>query len=319
MEHKKILITGANGFIGSALLKQLLHDNFHVRAIVRKNGFIGRADIVYLNITPNIDWSDYLIDVRVVIHVAGLAHIFNKDSENSLKNYRIENVESTLNLARYSAKLGVTRFIYISSIKVLGDQTTHGIKYSNNSPYNPKDNYGISKMEAEIGLIEIAKITQLELVIIRPPLVYGPNVKGNFHRLMKLASIGLPLPVLSFNNKRSIVSIRNLVDFIILCINSKDASNKILMVSDGEDISVLDLIKKLHFYFGHNLLVFPVPFFILRVIFKFIGKEREFLSLTNSMEIDVENSKAVLNWAPKVDLDAGLKDMVENYIRLHKK
>lgn len=317
MQRKKILITGANGFIGKALLNELHLSKMDVRAIVRNNLAINCMDIVFENISPDTDWSRYLSDIDVVIHTAGLAHILGDVFPDSLEQFRKDNVDATINLARQSAILGVRRFIFLSSVKALGDQTSNGIKFSSDSSYAPTDCYGISKMEAEIKLQEIAQLMGFELVIIRPPLVYGPGAKANLLRLMKLARSTVPLPIANFTNKRSMVSVQNLVDFIILCIHSPNAANQVLMVSDDNDISVLELINKLHFYFGRHPVIFRLPNCLLKFIFKFLGKESEFLRLTNSLEIDIEKSKSLLGWTPPLDLDAGLKIMVEDFLRLH--
>ena len=242
-----ILVTGANGFVGQSLVNNLLNNTKHkVVASVRKipSRKLSCEYRIINNLEDKPTLTNVFKDIDVVIHTAARVHVMDDKSVDPLMEFRKINVEGTLNLAQQAIKAGVKRFIFISSIKVNGEGTELGKPYTEHSKLNPIDPYSISKYEAEQGLLALAETTSLEVVIIRPTLVYGENVKGNFHSLMKWTYKGVPLPIGGIkHNLRSLVSVDNLVDFIITCIGHKDAKNEIFLISDDDDISTAGLLK----------------------------------------------------------------------------
>lgn len=242
----KILITGQNGFIGKALFNSLQQQKHQVRGTVRnKQKTQKNKDILVVgNIDSTTDWKDPLADVEVVIHLANRAHILNEKVADPLAIFREVNVAGTIQLAKQAVESGVKRFIFVSSIKVNGEQTNKHPFTASDKP-NPQDPYAISKLEAENALREIARHSSMEIVIIRPPLVYGQGVKGNFERLTRLIKTGIPLPFASISNKRSLISLENLVQILAKTVTHSKVVNQTLLVSDKEDLSTPQLIKKI--------------------------------------------------------------------------
>ena len=234
---KTILVTGATGFVGTALCEVLLEQGFKVRAAVRKVDSQTASNAVSIGeINSNTDSVDALSEVDTVIHLAARVHVMNVTATDALAAYRKVNVEGSVHLAQVAVKAGVKRFIFLSSIKVNGESTPPGHPYSPEDIPAPVDPYGISKLEAEIALQQLAKETTLEVVIIRPPLIYGPGVKANFKNMLSIVNKGLPLPLGAIHNKRSLIALDNLIDFIICCINHPAAANETFLVSDGVDV-----------------------------------------------------------------------------------
>ena len=240
-----ILLTGATGFLGSRLATTLYSKpDVNLTAAVRRCFEILAAHIVEVQgLDANTDWSTALANQQVVIHAAARAHIMQDEVDDPLAEYRRVNVDGTLNLARQAAAAGVKRFIFISSIKVNGEQTPLGQPFTADDRPVPEDAYGISKWEAEQSLQQLAAKTGMELVVIRPPLVYGPGVKGNFASMIKLVAKGLPLPFGAIHNQRSLVAIDNLVDMIITCIVHPAAANQVFLAGDGHDLSTTELLR----------------------------------------------------------------------------
>jgi len=239
----KIMLTGANGFVGSALKAELASDSgVHLVSAVRSGG--ASPDCVAVgNIDGCTDFSEALIGVDVVIHAAARAHIMRDEVDDPLGEYRKVNVEGTLNLARQAIAAGVRRLVFLSSIKVNGEATTAGNRFQADDMPAPEDAYGLSKLEAEQGLMSLASGTAMEVVIIRPPLVYGAGVKGNFASMIKLVDKGVPLPLGAINNKRSLIGIDNLVDLIVRCIGHPAAANQVFLAGDGKDLSTTELLR----------------------------------------------------------------------------
>lgn len=299
----KILLTGATGFVGNYLLTQL--KDFEVSLILRNNNVAGyKTRIADLN--ESIDLSNDLNGIEVVIHCAARAHIMNETSLNPLDEYRKINVDATMNLARQAASAGIKRFIYLSSIKVNGEQTFHSQTFKFDDIPKPEDPYGVSKLEAELGLKEIALETGMELVIIRPPLVYGPGVKGNFDSLLKLTMKRLPLPLGRISNKRSMVSVQNLVDLIVTCIDHPNAVNQTFLVCDDEDLSTSDLLRRLGSAAWLPARLINIPVSVLRFIARLVGKEAAIDRLTGSLQVDISHTKQALDWKPPYTVDEGL-------------
>ena len=263
----KILITGQNGFIGKALFNLLQQQGHQVRGTVRSWQKIEQGkDIVAVgDIDSTTDWSSSLAGVEVVVHLANRAHILNDHTENPLSIFRQVNVAGTIQLAKQAVKFGVKRFVFVSSIKVNGESTDKHPFKENDKP-NPQDPYSISKLEAEYALHEISAKSSMEIVIIRPPLVYGQGVKGNFERLSRLVESGIPLPFASIENKRSLISLENLVQILAKSINHPDVPGRTLLVSDKEDISTLELIKKIAISIDKPARVFYFPPVLLKIM-----------------------------------------------------
>jgi nucleoside-diphosphate-sugar epimerase len=314
---KKILVTGVNGFIGKNIYKDLIKLNYFVRGAVRNlDTALINGDTKYISV-GNIDvetkWSNALEGVDCVIHCAGKTHVINKKDE--LDIYRTVNREGTKHLAEQAVKAGVKRLIFLSSVKVNGETTFGSLILKHNDISQPEDAYGISKWEAEQALLEISKQTGLEVVIIRPPLVYGEGVKGNFLRLLDLVYKQIPLPFAKINNLRSFVGLDNLIDLIICCIDHPKAGGKTFLVSDGEDLSTLDLIRKLSKFMNKSPRLFQVPQLIIQLIGRLVGKSSEVKRLLGSLRVDNSYTSEILGWSPALSLDESLEKTVRWYLK----
>lgn len=301
-----VLVTGATGFVGSALCARLKSEGRKPRYTVRTQGQ-NENSIAVGNIAPDTRWTEALRDVDSVIHTAARAHIMKDEVPDPLSEYRKVNVEGTLNLARQAAQAGVKRFIFISSIKVNGEQTPLGEPFTPDDTPAPEDPYGISKYEAEQGLHQLAQETEMEVVIIRPPLVYGPGVKGNFATLKRLVEKGVPLPLGAIHNKRSLVALDNLVDLIVTCIDHPAAANQTFLAGDGEDLSTTDLLRRLANAMGKKARLIPVPPKFLAWFAKLLGKEAITQRLCGNLQVDISKAKNLLGWQPPVSVDEGLR------------
>ncbi|MEO1945338.1 MAG: SDR family oxidoreductase, partial [Candidatus Thioglobus sp.] len=271
----RVLVTGGTGFIGNSLTTSLLSSNYYVIAAVRnKTNMLPRntEKIIVEALSSETDWTAALKTVDVVIHCAGRAHVMNNSKRNPLAEFRKVNTEGTLKLARQAAISGIKRFIFISSIKVNGEMTSAYQPFQSNDNYLPTDPYGLSKYEAEQGLLALAKETGMEVVIIRPPLVYGSNVKANFAVMIKWVNRGVPFPFGAIHNKRSLVALDNLVSFIIHCIDHPKAANEVFLISDGEDVSTTTLLRKAAHAFGKKALLLPIPVSLMTFAAKLLGK-----------------------------------------------
>lgn len=309
---KKILLTGSTGFVGAAVLESLRSKGREVicpvRNVVSPNQLrVGELDAA-------TDWNLALDDVGWVIHSAGRAHVIDDLAADSLAAFRKVNVEGTLNLARQAAHRGVERFVYLSSAKVNGESTTGGSPFVADHVAAPQDPYAISKFEAEQGLRSIAKQSAMEVVIIRPVLVYGPGVKANFRSMMKWLSRGIPLPLGAIDNRRSLVALENLVDLIGTCIGHPAAANQTFLVSDGEDVSTSELLRRLALALGKPARLLPVPAWMLRSAAALLSKGDVALRLCGSMQVDITKTKGLLNWTPPVSLDDGLARTARDFL-----
>tara|TARA_B110000503_G_C7162388_1_gene420257 strand:+ start:1348 stop:2292 length:945 start_codon:yes stop_codon:yes gene_type:complete len=299
LKNKKVLITGSNGFLGKSLCKKLRSDGYNVFGSVRnKLSINSEKNSIYIkDLDINTNWKEALEGCEVVIHLAGRAHILNDKIANPLKEFRKINREGTLNLAKQAAASGVSRFIFISSIGVNGAVTlnTKLTPYDLPSPHSP---YAISKFEAEQELKDLANKTGLELVIIRSPAIYGPDAPGNFGMLEKFIKLGIPLPVGKINNKRSLVAIENIVSFIEICINHKNAANEVLFVSDNYDLSTLDIVKIIGKIIGKKPRIMNLPIKFIWFIVNLLGKQKTGDSLMSDLQLDVSKSIDSLGWNP---------------------
>ncbi len=307
----KVLITGANGFLGVALLEKFLENQmtFEIVAAVRSNSYdfkISVNHVVVGDIDETNDWCEVLSNCEVIIHLAARVHVMQDAALDPLAEFRHVNVGGTLNLARQAAAAGVRRFVFVSSVKVNGEATQIGMPFRADGVSEPLDAYGVSKMEAEKGLRQIAASTGLEVVIIRPPLVYGPGVKANFASMMRCLKRGVPLPLGAINNKRSLVSLGNLVDLILTCVTHSAAANQTFMVSDGEDVSTTELLHRMGQAMGCPARLVPVPENLLRVAAGLIGRADMAQRLCNSLQVDISKTRELLGWTPPLTLDEGL-------------
>ena len=314
---KKICITGANGFIGKSLSKALISSNNSILALARrKDSSFNSLKIEYIQIGEinlDINLKEYLVGCDCIVHCAGKGHIMN-DTDN-LDAYQSTNIRGTQNLAEQAVVAGVRRFIFLSSVKVNGESTGNSDDpkiFTNDETPNPPDNYAISKFEAEKALWEIASKTNLEVVIVRLPLVYGKGVKGNLKRLIKLINYKIPLPFADIKNKRSLIGIDNLVDVLIRCIEHPNAVGKTFLVSDGEDLSTSELINVIASAMNLSVRLFWLP----RVLLKFFGfilmRQGQIDRLIGSLQIDNSYTRKILNWTPPVSVEEGIRKMIKD-------
>jgi nucleoside-diphosphate-sugar epimerase len=305
-----LLITGANGFVGRALISKLaLETNHFVRASVRKKTiqFPSQIKVVEnIDASSNTNWTDALRDIDVVIHLLARVHIMDEKAADPLREFRNINVDATTALAKEAARQGTKRFVFLSSVKVNGE-STFDRPFTETNLAHPEDAYAISKWEAEEALRQIAKETGMEVVIIRSPLVYGPNVKANFLKMMQYVKRGIPLPLGSIQNKRSLIGIDNLVDFITITIFHPKASNQTFLISDDEDISTTDLLRRIGECMKKPARLIPIHPKILSFLFKIIGRQDFGDRLLGSLEVDITKAKKLLAWSPPLTLNEGLK------------
>jgi nucleoside-diphosphate-sugar epimerase len=319
-----VLITGAAGFVGSRLVRFLnaQFPEMELRLAVRQkpddshffdNPSTNSIEVVG-DINPHTNWSNALIGVDVVVHLAARVHVMHDVALDPLNEYRNANTLATIHLAQEASKAGVKRFIYLSSIKVNGEQTPPGQSYSEDSMPAPIDPYGISKWEAELGLEKVCAQTGMEFVIIRPPLVYGPGVKANFQRLMGLVAKGLPLPLGAIHNKRSILALDNLVSFISEAMVNPLAANQRFLLSDGEDVSTTQMLRLLAKGMGKSIWLLPVPAFILRIAAHVFGASAAADRLLGSLQIDSSKARQLLQWQPALSMQEGVAIAAQAYV-----
>ncbi|MGF1853524.1 SDR family oxidoreductase [Vibrio satsumensis] len=317
-----ILITGAGGFLGATLVPSLPKAQQLVFVDRKEPKFSDSALYSYYQreINSKADYSDCLVNVSCIVHCAARVHIMNDESSNPLDDYREVNTVGTLNLAKQAVEAGVKRFIFISSIKSNGESSQLGKPFRYDDPRTPEDFYGQSKSEAEEQLLELAKETGLEVVIIRPTLVYGAGVKANFASLMRLVSKGLPLPFGCItNNARSLVSVKNLVGLIITCIDHPKAVNEVFLVSDDHDVSTSEMVQQMSKALGKSSLQLPVPVWCYKLVGKLLKKEGVIDRLTGSLQVDITHTKDTLGWQPPQTLADGFKETADYILELQGK
>lgn len=302
-----IAITGASGFVGSNLLKVLNTSGYKV-SVFGRNNKMQVSSFTKGIISPTTAYGSFFHGIEVVIHIAARVHLMEDSSEDSLGSFRSVNTEGTINFAKQAAQAGVKRFIFLSSIKVNGESTTNRAPFIASDTPKPEDPYGISKAEAEQQLLALGRKNGMEIVIIRPPLVYGEGVKANFFSLMSFVSKGAPLPFRSIkNNKRSLVSVYNLVDLIQLCIRHQNAANQIFLASDDDDLSTAKIVALMAKVQNKKNLALPVPSWCLKLAGKLFNKSDVVDRLTGSLQLDITHTKDTLNWAPPYSVEHGFK------------
>jgi len=312
----RVLVTGAGGFIGQAVCADLRLRGYEVTGALRQRDAVREsASANYVGVgdlDESTDWSSVVKGVDSVVHLAARVHLMNDPAEDPLSEFRRFNVDLTMNLARQAAKAGVRRFVFVSSIKVNGENSPFGQPFNADDIPRPTDPYGISKLEAELGLLELAASTGMEVVIIRPVLVYGSGVKANFQSMMDTLIKGLPLPLGALPNRRSFVALGNLVDLIAICLQHPAAGNQVFLVSDGEDLSISELLYRTATALGKSARLIPVPVMLLRAGARLIGQEAVMQRLCDSLQVDISKTRSVLGWSPPIGVDAALKETAQH-------
>lgn len=320
---KKILVTGTTGFLGSFLVKHLSTiPEISVIAPLRKNEaeLPENVQVTHLfDINESTDWRESLACVDIVVHAAARVHVMNEEPSQSIEIFRKVNVQGTLRLARQAAEAGVKRFIYISSIKVNGESTSFNDAFTASDTPRPSDAYGVSKWEAEQELMQLAQTGAIEVVIIRPVLIYGPGVGANFHQMLQWLIKGIPLPFGSVNNSRSFVFVNNVVDLISTCIDHPCAGNEVFLVSDDEDVSTTQLMRRLLTSLGAKTRLIPVPVKVLIFLADLVGRGTVAQRLLGSLKVDIQKNRRLLDWRPPYTLNDGLQVTAAHFLESRKK
>ncbi len=304
------MITGATGLVGSGLVARLAAEGVETLACVRREMVPmpeGVRVVPVAELTANTDWCQVLVGVKSIVHLAARVHVMQDIVADPLTAFRAVNVEGTLNLARHAATAGVKRFVFISSVKVNGESTPPGRAFNEIDAPNPQDAYGQSKHEAEQGLRQLSINTGMEVVIIRPPLVYGPGVKANFAALMRTVQRGWPLPLGAVHNQRSLVALDNLVDFIVTCSTHPLAANQTFLVSDGHDLSTTELVRGIAQAAGVPARLLPLPVWALQAGASLLGKGDAVQRLCGNLQVDTSKARSLLGWVPSVSVEDGLR------------
>ena len=310
-----LLVTGAQGFVGLPLSKALVEQGYRVRGAVRANFEANdqQETLSVGDINGDTLWAPALIDVAVVIHLAARVHVMNETAGDALSVYRKVNVDGTLNLAKQAVQAGVKRFIFISSIKVNGEGTVLGIPYNEEQAPAPVDAYGRSKYEAELALQQLAKDTGLEVVIIRPTLIYGPGVKANFRAMIRCLDLGLPLPLGGIRNQRSLLALDNLIDLIQACIAHPAAAQQTFLASDGVDLSTPELLTAMAEALSKPARLIKLPERLLMQGAKLLGKQALAQRLCGSLQVDSSKACQLLGWQPPVSVQKALHKVAVAY------
>ena len=314
-----ILVTGGTGFVGTSLIKTIDEQGLHnVCVSTRQRGRAGSERVRFATVEEiglQTEWYPLLSGIEAVIHLAARVHVMHDRASDPLEEFRRVNVNATVRLAQHAAASGVKRFVFVSSIKVNGESTRPGRPFTHADLPAPIDPYGISKYEAEQRLTEISRLTGMQLVIVRPPLLYGPGVKANFLNLMQLLNRGLPLPISNVLNQRSLCSVENLVNLLICCLTHPDAANKLFLVSDGEDVSTADLARRIAAALGRNVRLFPIPISWAKGIATALGRGAAIERLYGTLQVDISYARKVLGWTPFLTLDEGLRRTAVAYLK----
>lgn len=316
-ESMRVLVTGSTGFVGNKLLKVLAKkEHIDILAATHRHPINCSAPIRILKncaISASMDWREHLSGVNIVIHTAARVHIMDDPASNPLEAFRAVNVQGTIRLAKQAAEMSVKRFIFISSVKVNGEETSYDEAYTPDAAPAPVDPYGISKMEAESELRALADRTGMEIVIIRPVLIYGPGAKANFLKMIQWLDTGIPLPFGAIHNKRSLVALDNLVDLIVLCMVHPAAANQTFMVSDDEDLSSPELLRRMAHALNKPARLFPVPASLLRLCACLLRKPNLSQRLCGSLRVDIRKTRDILGWKPVVTVDSALKEVAAHF------
>jgi nucleoside-diphosphate-sugar epimerase len=310
----RVLVTGATGFVGPALVEALVGGGHRVRVALRRDAPLlpGVEYTMTGGVGPATDWRPALLGVSAVVHLAARAHVMQSEAD-ALGRFRAVNAAGTRHLAEAAAGVGVRRFVFLSSVKAMGESSPPGRALTEADAARPEDAYGISKREGEIALQEIAAARGMEAVILRAPLVYGPDVKGNFLRLMRLVDRGVPLPFGAVANRRSLVARANLASALKLALEHREAAGRIFLVSDGEDLSTPELIRRLARALARTARLLPVPPGLLRGVARLAGREAEIARLTGDLALDASAIRRDLGWTPAMSVDEALAETAAWY------
>ncbi len=306
--------------MGEALVFRLLLDRkwIPIAALRSSSRLQGLCPIAYFDLTK-IDALPPMNEVSVVVHAAARVHVMKETSEDALQEFRKINVQGTLRLAKHAAASGVKRFVFVSSIKVNGEKTDRDKPFTADDVPVPADPYALSKFEAEEQLRFLSQETGMEVVIIRPPLVYGPGVKANFLNMLRWIHRGLPLPLGSIDNRRSLVSIGNLVDLLVTCIDHPAAAGNTFLVSDGEDVSTSELLRSLASAFGKKVVLIPVPFTVLSLAAFILRKQAISRRLGESLQVDINKNRKLLDWVPRIPAERSMRQTARHYMEKNTK
>lgn len=305
------MVTGASGFVGQALCDECAQRGHEVVAALRTaQAFGGLATpVVVGDIAEQAEWREALQRIDVIVHLAARTSTSREGGDDALSAFRRVNTEATIALARQAAQAGVKRFVFLSSAKVNGELTPPGRAFTADDDPAPEDAYGISKLEAERALRSLCLETSMEFVVIRPPLVYGPGVRGNFQAMVRMLRRGVPLPLGAIHNRRSLIALDNLIDLIMICLVHPGAANQVFMAADGEDVSTSALLRKVAAAYGLPARLIPVPAGLLRLCATVLGKRAAADRLLGSLVVDASKTRDTLGWMPVVSMDEQLKKM----------
>ena len=306
MAPMRVLVTGTSGFVGGAVLRSLAAGSAYQPVGASRTPCLGGAWLLSPDLAADGDWSELVRGCDAVVHCAARVHVMGVEGAAGLEMYRRANVGGTLALARQAAAAGVRRFIFISTVKVLGERSLPGAPLTANAVPAPVDAYAISKLEAEQALTELSGTSGMEVVIIRPPLVYGPGVGANFLRLIQWVERGIPLPLGAIRNKRSFVALDNLVDLVRVCVDHPAAANQTFLVSDGEDLSTTELLRRVAQVLGVAARLLPVPRGVVAAVARCVGQAQLSQRLCESLQVDSSAARDCLGWAPVIGVDEGL-------------
>ncbi|MCD6077736.1 MAG: hypothetical protein K0R89_1674 [Ramlibacter sp.] len=307
-----ILVTGASGFVGKALCTELAARGLPFRAASRtpRPGHVAVGEF-----DDRTDWSEALAGVTRVVHLAARVHVMDEQAGDPLAEFRRVNVAGTLRLARQAAEAGARRFVFLSSIKVNGEETQPGRPFTADDTPNPQDPYGQSKLEAEQALLALGRATGMEIVILRPPLVYGPGVQANFRTMLRWVKRGVPLPLGAVRNRRTLVALDNLLDLVILCLEHPGAAQQVLLAGDGEDLSTPELLRRVAAAMGTQARLVPVPPGLLMAAAGLAGQGAVARRLCGSLQLDLGKTRRLLGWSPRVQVDEALRRTARDFIQ----
>jgi len=312
----RILVTGGSGFVGRSVCERIGSGEIDVFPVVRSPDKAASRSkcIIVPDIGPDTGWQKFLSGTDVIVHTAARVHVAKDTAADPLAAYRHINVAGTLNLARQAADAGVRRFIFLSSIKVNGDNTTFARPFHADDQANPGDAYGRSKYEAEVELQHLSQVSGMDVVVIRPPLVYGPGVRANFLTMMRWVHRGWPVPFGNVENRRSLVALDNLVDLIKTCCVHPAAANQVFLVSDDEDVSTTELFRRIGVALRRPARFVPLPPALVRAIAAVAGKQGQVARLLGSLQVDIDKTRKRLGWSPVVSMEVALEETTRQYL-----